>query len=375
MNSSNSSSITVRAIKTQQGYGTDVYAFFLRGSDVTKIAEISRIKRDEAELKGFQRQEIRSHVNSIVEFLNSGPVLFPNAIILAFSNDVTFSAARGTKPSELLEIGTSGTLRIPVRLEGDKAAWIVDGQQRSLALSRADNKEIPVPVIAFVSQDVEVQRQQFILVNKVKALDTRLINELLPEVSTLLPRDLTANKLPSELCNLLNNHKASPFFRIIKRRSDRLPSSAVASDSAIIAAIKANLKTPTSALSQYTSVDGASEADEMFHVLVRYWSAVRDTFPEAWGKPPEKSRLMHMAGIRAMGALMDPVMLRAESVSDSEDDIRRSLERLRPHCCWTSGKWDELGWKWNEVQGTPLHIDRLTQYLIQLDRRLSKASR
>ncbi len=367
-------SMVVRAVRTQQGYGTDVYAFFLPGSAVTQIAEISRIKRDEAELQGFQRQEIRSHVNSIVEFLNSGPVLFPNAIILALSDAVEFKAARGTKPSDVIEIGTSGTLHLPIG-NGKKIAWIVDGQQRSIALSRADNKEIPVPVIAFVSQDIEVQRQQFILVNKVKALDTRLINELLPEVSTLLPRDLAGNKLPSELCNLLNSHKASPFFQLVKRRSDQKKGTAVVSDSALIAAIKINLKAPTSALSQYSSVDGTSDADEMFHVLTKYWSAVRDTFPEAWGKAPEKSRLMHMAGIRAMGALMDPIMLRAESVSDSEDDIRRSLARLRDYCCWTSGKWDELGWKWNEVQGTQLHIDRLTQHLIQLDRKLSKASR
>ncbi|TCM76746.1 DGQHR domain-containing protein DpdB [Rhizobium sp. BK068] len=366
-------SMVVRAVRTQQGYGTDVYAFFLPGSAVMQIAEISRIKRDEAELQGFQRQEIRSHVNSIVEFLNSGPVLFPNAIILALSDAVEFKAARGTKPSNIIEIGTSGTLHLPIAQDGKKIAWIVDGQQRSIALSRAENKDIPVPIIAFVSQDIEVQRQQFILVNKVKALDTRLINELLPEVSTLLPRDLAGNKLPSELCNLLNNHKTSPFFQLIKRRSDQKPGSAVVSDSALIAAIKINLKTPS--LSQYSSVDGAVDADAMFHVLVKYWSAVRDTFPDAWGKSPEKSRLMHMAGIRAMGALMDPIMVRADSVNDSEDDIRRSLARLRDHCCWTSGKWDELGWKWNEVQGTQLHIDRLTQHLILLDRKLSKASR
>jgi DGQHR domain-containing protein len=367
--------IAVRAVKTQQGVETDVYAFFLPGSEVMKIAEISRIQRDENELKGFQRQEIRSHVNSIVEFLDSGPVLFPNAIILALSKDVTFTAARGSKPSEAVEIVTSGTLRIPVPAAGGKAAWIVDGQQRSLALSRTQNKDIPVPVIAFVSHDIEVQRQQFILVNKVKALDTRLIDELLPEVSTLLPKDLAENKLPSELCNLLNTHKDSPFYRLIKRKSDKKTSNAVIIDSALIAAIKANLKLHTSALSQYVNTDGTSDADEMFSMLVKYWTAVKDTFPEAWGKAPEKSRLMHMAGIRAMGALMDPVMLRAESSTDVEGDIRQSLSRLKQYCCWTAGKWDDLGWKWNDLQGTSQHIDRLSQYLIQLDRKLSKASR
>jgi DGQHR domain-containing protein len=75
--------LVVRAVKTTQGADTDVYAFFLYGSDISRIADISRIMRDDGELKGFQRKEIRNHVNSIVEFLDSGPVLFPNAIILA----------------------------------------------------------------------------------------------------------------------------------------------------------------------------------------------------------------------------------------------------------------------------------------------------
>ena len=44
-----------------------------------------------------------------------------------------------------------------------------------------------------------VQREQFILVNKAKPLPTRLINELLPETGGIvLPRDLSARKVPSE---------------------------------------------------------------------------------------------------------------------------------------------------------------------------------
>ena len=81
----------VRALRASQGDNVPVYAFFLLGSDVTKIADISRIHSDDAEaLRGFQRKEIREHVNSIVEFLNGGPVIFPNALILALSPKVDF---------------------------------------------------------------------------------------------------------------------------------------------------------------------------------------------------------------------------------------------------------------------------------------------
>jgi DGQHR domain-containing protein len=277
----------------------------------------------------------------------------------------------------MTDVADTGTLSIPIRPEGQRAAWIVDGQQRSLALARAKNNRIPVPVIGFVSPDLETQREQFILVNKAKPLPTRLINELLPEVSALLPRDLAARKLPSELCNLLNRDPRSPFHKLVKRSSDVGDEAGVVTDTALIEAIKQNLKPPLGALSQYrrgSSGEGL-DADGMHRTLVLYWSAVRDTFPEAWGKSATESRLMHSAGIRVMGALMDPIMLRADSSPTPEAEIRDSLARIAPDCCWIDGTWEGLGWKWNEVQSTRQHITRLSDHLIRLDRDLARPAR
>ena len=371
--------LIVRAVKTTQGDGVDVFSFFLYGSDIVRVADISRIVRDEGELKGFQRKEIRSHVNSIVEFLDSGPVLFPNAIILALSPEVEFKYSRGSRPEGFVDVADSGTLAIPVRDEGRRVAWIVDGQQRSLALARAKDSRIPVPVIAFVSADLEIQREQFILVNKAKPLPTRLINELLPEVSALLPRDLAARKLPSELCNMLNKDPRSPFHKLIRRESNTGEGDGLVTDTALIESIRHNLRPPMGALSQYRrSAAGdlvGSDPDAMYRTIVLYWSAVRDTFPEAWGKPPSESRLMHSAGIRAMAVLMDQIMLRANSSPSPEADIRGSLARIAPHCSWTEGVWEDLGWRWNEVQSTSHHISRLSDHLIRLDRDLSRPAR
>jgi DGQHR domain-containing protein len=365
--------LVVRALKTRQGDGTDVYAFFLYGSDITRLADISRVSRDETDhLKGFQRREIRNHVNAIVEFLNSGPVLFPNAIILALAPDIEFKNARGSRPEGMIDVADVGTLIIPIRPEGNRVAWIVDGQQRSLALARAKNPEIPVPVVAFVSEELETHREQFILVNKAKPLPTRLINELLPEVSMLLPRDLSARRLPSVLCNALNRDPRSPFHKLIRRASDEAGSGAVIVDTAVVKAIERNLKLPFGALSQYRRNGEGSDTDAMHATLVQYWSAVRSTFPEAWGKTPSESRLMHSVGIQAMGALMDPIMMRAEISGDVDAAVAAALQRLAPHCCWTEGTWDELGWRWNEVESTPQHIKRLSDYLIRLDRELSR---
>ena len=253
--------LSVRALQTQQGEGLDVYAFFMHGADITRIADISRVERSDSDLlKGFQRPEIRNHVNSIVEYLNQKNVIFPNAIILAMSPEIKFAASRGPKPDGLSDISQSGKLTIPVRNEGERIAWIVDGHTLS-PLAQAKNQQLPVPVVAFISDELEVQREQFILVNKARPLPTRLINELLPETrSMLLPRELSSRRVPSELCKLLNRDPQSPFFKIIKRLSEKGSAEAVITDTAVITMIRNSINNPLGALAQYQA-SGTESAD------------------------------------------------------------------------------------------------------------------
>ncbi|REE17151.1 DGQHR domain-containing protein [Paraburkholderia sp. BL27I4N3] len=360
--------IVVRALKTTQGDGLDVFAFFIKGTDVVRVADISRIERDEADaLRGFQRPEIRSHVKGIVDYLNQGNVLFPNAIILAMSPEVHFSAARGTKPTGDDGVAQAGTLSIPVYDEGHRVAWIVDGQQRSLALAQVEKLEISVPVVGFVSDNLEVQREQFILVNKAKPLPTRLINELLPETcGVLLPRELSARKVPSEICNLLNRDNDSPFCKLIKRASDKGGSSAVITDTAIITMIRNSMNNPLGALSPYKSTgrEGA-DVESMYRILLTFWTAVKDVFPEAWGADPRNSRLMHSAGIEAMGVLMDRIYARIAGHGEDYKTVRKEVEKVAPACRWTEGVWDTLGVPWNEIQNTPRDIKKLQDALVK----------
>jgi hypothetical protein len=72
---------------------------------------------------------------------------------------------------------------------------------------------------------------------------------------------------------------------------------------------------------------------------------------------------------------MDPIMLRADTSTSPETTVREALQRLAPHCAWTSGSWEGLEWKWNDVQSTAQHIARLSEYLIRLDRELSRPPR
>jgi hypothetical protein len=99
-------------------------------------------------------------------------------------------------------------------------------------------------------------------------------------------------------------------------------------------------------------------------LLLTFWSAVKAVFPDAWGKDPRHSRLMHSAGIVAMGVLMDRIHARIAVPYDVKA-IQRELQRVAPSCRWTRGTWDSLGLAWNEVQNTPRDIRRLQSALVQ----------
>jgi hypothetical protein len=105
----------------------------------------------------------------------------------------------------------------------------------------------------------------------------------------------------------------------------------------------------------------------MLEILYIYWGAVKKTFPNAWGQPPTHSRLMHGVGIHAMGGLMDLIMRNINPKDrKAESRILKELEKLKPYCHWTEGKWDELGLNWNELQNISTHKRLLARHIIKI---------
>lgn len=121
--------LSVRGIRVEQGQGVHIFTFFLHGADITRIADVRRIHRDEKGLKGFQSDEVWAHVRAITEFLDNVLLLFSNAIILALSLEVGLTQAKGRKPSNISEEEEAGTLTISIcperRWSGLDLAWSV----------------------------------------------------------------------------------------------------------------------------------------------------------------------------------------------------------------------------------------------------------
>ncbi|MGV0718633.1 DGQHR domain-containing protein DpdB [Mycolicibacterium sp. XJ662] len=369
MNARGDRIIERRAVRLEQNSHTPLYLFALAAHEIREVADVARISRDDAgKLIGYQRPERRNHVKQILEYLNSGDVLFPNGLILALPDTVRFRSSRG--PGTTDDIGsTAGTLEIPLPVDESlpRPAWIVDGQQRSLALARTANSDLAVPVAGFVAPTLELQRDQFLRVNTVAPLPSNLVTELLPEVFSAPSPRLSQRRMPSALVDMLNRDPESPFYGLIKRASSEAANRriAVVTDTSLVEALKESLESPSGVLFPYRNMaTGSTDTDGIRHILFTYWGAAREVFPEAWGRPPTESKLMGGVGIRAMSRLMDRVMVHVDVASPSAPtDTQKEIARIADRCHWTSGTWDELGLPWNELQNVAKHISALSNFL------------
>jgi DGQHR domain-containing protein len=358
-----------RALKVLQHDDIPLFLFTLAAEEVDLVADVARIARDEAgKLIGYQRPEKRKHVKQIQDYLDSGDVLFPNGLILALPPEVRFKSSRGPGTSDGLVV--SGTLEIPLGAGGaddPRPAWIVDGQQRSLALARTKNRRLPVPVAGFVATSLELQRDQFLRVNTVQPLPVGLVTELLPEIARVPSTRMSTRQLPSALVDMLNQDEESPFFGLIRRASSSPDDkkAAVVTDTSLVEALRESIESPSGVLFPYRNIAaGTTDTEGIRKVLLTYWQAVRNTFPGAWGLPPTESRLMGGVGIRAMGRLMERVMAHVDvHESDPVKSAEAELALVAGQCRWTSGTWEELALPWNEVQNTPRHISNLSNFL------------
>jgi DGQHR domain-containing protein len=365
-----------KALRVRQKGGRFIYLLSLRGEELLQLASVSRVSRDDSgKLIGYQRKEVKRHVQEIADYLSAPDMLLAHPIIVSFGSNVKFVSSRGQNVSDGL--ACAGHLKIPVpRDQQEKPAWIVDGQQRALAIGLCQEQGFAVPICAFIADDVELQRDQFMRINNTKPLPRGLVTELLPEVSSPLPPHLAIRRVPSTLCDLLNRDQKSPFNGLIHRPSNDSKDGqhAVVTDTVIVKMIEESLTQPSGCLFPYRNVaTGEYDHSGIWAVLQLYWSAVRETFPDAWGKPPTQSRLMHGVGIRSMGKLMDRIMATVDPRGkDAYKTVRQQLATIAPACHWTSGEWAGLGGiAWNELQNLHTHLSMLSNYLIRahIDRR------
>lgn len=353
------------AIEVIQSPSRVLYTFAVEGKMVPEFATISRIRRDEGNLKGYQRPEVLAHIAEIKRYLESESPMIPNAVVVAFDSRVRFepTVGRPRRPAYT----HSGELVIPMDpqwADEEKPGFIVDGQQRLAAIREAALESFPICVTAFITNDVREQTEQFILVNSTKPLPKGLIYELLPGTETTLPSLLQRRRFPAYLLDRLNRDADSPLKGLVQTPTTP---EGIIKDNSILRMLENSLSDGVLyRLRGSTTVSADTEG--MLAVLRTFWTAVGRVFSEAWGLPPRRSRLMHGAGIVSLGFLMDAIAERHRAAGlPSEEQFETDLRPIREVCRWTDGYWD-FGpghqRRWNEIQNTSKDIQLLANYLL-----------
>lgn len=348
----------VPCIKIQQTKRHAIYSFVVDGKDICKFASVSRVARSEdGILTGYQRPEIADHIAEIRDYLDKEDSILPNSIIVAFNGTIEFHG-NGETVGCASEYGVAR-----IGINDNKTGWIVDGQQRTAACRQLKRSSFPVSVIAFESTGIEMERQQFVLVNSTKPLSKSLVYELLPSIGSSVPVRLKKRQRAYAILDQLVTNKNSPFFNRIFTATSGLNQEANIKDLSVLKMIEHSFE---GGILQ----DPSLGTEKSIRVLINFWDAVKDVYGEAWGMPPRKSRLTHGVGIVSMGYLMDAIYYRINHADGvpTKNDFIAELQKLGNSLPWTSGEWKFSAnhqVPWNELQNTPRHIDLLSNYLIR----------
>lgn len=363
-----------KAIRAKQAEGHEVFCFAAEPADVLGFSEIDRVGRqDDGELKGFQRHQVAPHIKEIRDYLTRDDALLPNAVIVAFLDNVTVTDL------------DSGIVEVSINvLEGqNRPGFVVDGQQRLTALSGIRKPGFQVFVSALVCKDYNELRQQFVLINNTRPLPKALIYELLPTVEGL-PERFTARKFAARLVDRLNFRADSVLEGEIRQHTNP---KGVLSDTAIQKIIMNSAS--DGAVRRLIEQSGATFEgllaleESAFKLFNEYFRAIKYVFGAEWdGMNPKTSRLRHGAGLVAMGFVMEQLCsTELPNCATDYDKFVLGLEALQPYTAWTRGSWqfsDELKTSWNGIQNTPTDINILIDYLVRTLkrslRRLEKAA-
>lgn len=191
------------------------------------------------------------------------------------------------------------------------------------------------------------------------------------------PPFLRTDRVPAQACHALAiSDLASPFHGIV-RYPGLTPDKAqvVAYNSLFLIAHYFCFKT------NVLDKDSRQDPEKVARILRESFIAVRDTWPDAWGKKPGESKLMHGAGLRSLASVVFEILDRLESQgfdlsnADAWAELRRQLKLLSERIVWTQEEaaaaplsvqttWqEEIGLRQNTSQDITLLTQTLKEQL------------
>ena len=338
--------MTYLTVCAQQSNEHTVLSFVASAADVLRFAAIERIGRDaQGEISGFQRPQVAAHIREIRDYLDKPNAVLPNPIVVAFTDRIT------------VEELSDGLVRLSIDMNQGVPGLVVDGQQRLSALAGM-NRDFQIFVSALICRDEAELRRQFVLINNTKPLPKSLIYELLPTVDNLPPR-LSRRSVASDLTARLNFENTA-LKGYIKQHT--CPEGIIA-DTVMQRIIMESLSNGI----MREMIRSPKGTERCVRLVSNFFEAVKKVWPDAWhGQKPATSRLVHGAGIQAMGDVME--VLAQRSQARSVEEFREGLECLKDRTAWTNGEWVLSGEvrRWNSLQNVNRDVALLKHYLIAI---------
>lgn len=343
------SKIEFSAAYAQQSPDHRVLTFAATAQQVLSFATIERITCDQdGEVSGFQRPQVASHIREIKDYLTKPEAVLPNAIVVAFIDKVEVKAVK------------NGMCKIVIDVSDGAPGLVVDGQQRLTALSQTNRDDFQLFVSALICQSEEELRRQFVLINNTKPLPKSLIYELLPTVDGL-PDRMQSRSVAAELTSKLNYLGYSSLRGMIYQHTN--PTGIIRDTS--IQKVMMNSLTDGIMRELVKQPHGKQKCVKL---TSEFYKAVQMVFPDDWkDHTPKTSRLVHGAGIQALGYVMET--LAVLEGARTWEQFAEHLGCLRGQTAWTSGSWnfgagDTRHWKAINVTGRDImtlakHLDAI----------------
>jgi DGQHR domain-containing protein len=328
-------------LKVQQSaLDIEFYVFAVDGKFLAGQLGVRRMRWHQKQFKteGFQRTLDNVRVQEIAQYLSDNPPILPNSIVVAFEPGTVDFQALPNQDDPKVQWGTltiharyeeheDGTLKsVP---EAERIGYVIDGQHRLRGIEQSTRKpgEFPVIIAAFHKVDTRFQLQQFYALNQTVPINPSQIALLRTELGLKQTGRKAHEQQISAVREIIARKPNSPFepgkymgstvypgpldVTVIERMIDRA----------------AKITTLQQHWRQDANEIPVQELEYVAQALYVYWQAVRETWPQFWGKKPREQRLFAAIGLQAMIQLYDRAM---EGIDvNSAAAVKQVQERLK----------------------------------------------
>lgn len=336
--------LRLRCLRVRQPIG-DFYIAAIRSTDLCQItlADVRRMYR-EREIEtylGIQRPLSSKRVKEIAQYVTTVDACFPTSVILAVG---AASAEFDEMANELILKSDLDADNAEDRITSIKIARVLDGQHRIEGLRNYSGPPFEVNVSIFIDMDIESQAYLFSTVNLAQTKVNRsLVYDLFDYAKARSPQKTCHN-----LAVALDTLESSPFFHRIKRlgasthgRFNETLTQATFVE-ALLPYLSSNKIEDRDLYMRGKQPPRQSERDkqqifralflnekdmEIGDILLNYFSAVRDRWPDAWSSQEEGIMLGKTNGFRAFMRLLRPIYLKLATASAAVPS-KAAFERL-----------------------------------------------